>query len=83
MINAFSCGMTYEALVHALGCETLRTTRELLDVATQYATGEEVLQANFSSKAKAVAHLSSGDGDDDPASSHVMLRQAKQGLKAP
>jgi hypothetical protein len=40
--------MTCEPLVHALGCETPRTMRELLDVATQYATGEEVIQANFS-----------------------------------
>jgi hypothetical protein len=35
--------MTCEALVHALGRETLRTMRKLLDVATQYATGEEVV----------------------------------------
>jgi hypothetical protein len=32
MINAF--GMTYEALIHALGHETPCMTRELLDVAT-------------------------------------------------
>jgi hypothetical protein len=51
-----------------LGHETKRTTRELLDVATQYATGEEAVQANFSAKAKAASHLSVGDGGDDPAS---------------
>ena len=43
MINAFICGMTYEALINALGHETPRTMRELLDIATQYATGEEVV----------------------------------------
>ena len=34
MINAFIYGMTCEALVHALGHETSRTLRELLDIAT-------------------------------------------------
>jgi hypothetical protein len=42
---------------------------ELLDVATQYATGEKVVQANFSGKAKAATHLSGGDGSDEPTSS--------------
>jgi hypothetical protein len=69
VINAFICGMTCKALVHALGRETLHTTRELLEVTTQYATSEKVVQANFSGKAKAPGHLSGGDGDDDPASS--------------
>jgi hypothetical protein len=35
--------MTCEALIHALGRETLCTTRELLDVTTKYATGEEAV----------------------------------------
>jgi hypothetical protein len=43
MINAFIYGMTYVALVHMLSCETPRTTRELLDVTTQYATSEEAV----------------------------------------
>jgi DeoR/GlpR family transcriptional regulator of sugar metabolism len=35
VINTFiCCGTTCEALVHVLGRETPRTTRELLDVAT-------------------------------------------------
>ena len=69
MINAFTCRMTYEALVHALSHETPRTMRELLDVATKYATTEEAVQANFSSKAKATGHLSGRDGGDYPSSS--------------
>jgi hypothetical protein len=44
-------------------------TRELLDVTTQYTTGEEAVHANFSGKAKATSHLSGGDNTDDPASS--------------
>jgi hypothetical protein len=43
--------------------------QELLDVATQYATSEEAVQANFSGKAKAADHLSGGDGANDPTSS--------------
>ena len=61
--------MTCEALIHTLSRETPRTIRELLDITTQYATGEEVVQANFSGKAKAITHLNSRDDDDDPTSS--------------
>jgi hypothetical protein len=69
VINTFICGMTYEALIHMLGCETPHMTQELLDIATQYATIEEVVQVNFNGKVKATGHLSGGDGDDNPASS--------------
>jgi hypothetical protein len=53
VINAFIYRMTRKVLIHALGRETSRTTWELLDIATQYATG----------------HLSGGDGPDNPTSS--------------
>ena len=42
---------------------------ELLDAATQYATSEEAVQANFCGKGMVADHLSGGDGVDDPASS--------------
>jgi hypothetical protein len=42
--------------------------QEFLDITTQYATGEVVVQGNFNGKAKAAGHLSGGDGDNDPAS---------------
>jgi hypothetical protein len=61
--------MTYEVLIHALGCETPRTTWELLDVTTQYANDMEVVQGNFGGIVKATGHLSGGDGADNPASS--------------
>jgi hypothetical protein len=35
--------------------------RELLDITTKCAMGEEAVQANFSGKAKAIAHLNGGD----------------------
>jgi hypothetical protein len=69
VINAFIYGTTCEALVPVLSRETPRMTWELLDIATQYATGEEAIQTNFSDKAKATSHLNGGDGGDDPASS--------------
>jgi hypothetical protein len=52
-----------------LGCKNSHTTWELLDIATQYAIGEEVVQANFSGKAKVAGHFSRGDDGDNPASS--------------
>ena len=67
VINGFICGMTCKALVHMLGHEIPCMMWELLDVTTKYAIGEEVIQANFSSKAKAVGHLSHGDSSDDLA----------------
>ena len=69
MINAFICGTTCKALIHALGYETPHMMWEILNITTQYATGEVVIRANFSGKAKATGHLSGGDGDDDPTSS--------------
>jgi hypothetical protein len=43
VFNAFICGMTCEALIHALGRETQCTMWELLDVTTQYAISEEAV----------------------------------------
>jgi hypothetical protein len=40
-------GITYKELVHELGCKGPHTTRELLDIATNFASGEEVVGAIF------------------------------------
>jgi hypothetical protein len=69
VINTFICSTTYEVLVQVLGRETMCMTWELLDVATQYTTSKEAIQANFSAKVKAAGHLSGGDSGDDPAMS--------------
>lgn len=47
--------MTYKSLVHKLGCQKPRTTRELLDIATNHTFGEEALgiRARQSSRARA------------------------------
>ena len=48
IISAFLSRTTYESLIHKLGCLKPRTTRDLLDVATNHASGEEVVGAIFS-----------------------------------
>ena len=39
---------TYESLIHKLGCLQPHTTHDLLDVATNHASSEEVVGAVFS-----------------------------------
>ena len=39
--------MTCESLVHKLGRKGPRTTKELLDIATSHASGEEAVEAIF------------------------------------
>ena len=40
--------MNCESLIHKLGCLKPRTTRDLLDVATNHASGEEAVGVVFS-----------------------------------
>jgi hypothetical protein len=40
-ISAFQNGTTCTSLIHGLGCRMPRTTRELLDIASNHADGEE------------------------------------------
>ena len=47
VISAFLSRMTYESLIHKLGCLKPHTTHDLLDVATNHASGEEVVGAVF------------------------------------
>ena len=47
MIGAFLSGTTCESLVHKLGRRSPRTTKELLDIATSHASGEEAVGAIF------------------------------------
>ena len=46
-VGAFLSGMTYESLIHKLGCLKPHTTRDVLDVATNHASSEEVVRAVF------------------------------------
>ena len=47
MIGAFLSGTTCESLVHKLGHRGPRTTKELLDITTSHASGEEAVGAIF------------------------------------
>jgi len=47
VISVFLFGTTYRSLVHKLGCVKPRTTRDLLDIATNHAFGKEVVRAVF------------------------------------
>jgi hypothetical protein len=46
-ISAFQNGTTCTSLIHRLGCRTPRTTRELLDIASNHANGEEAVAATL------------------------------------
>ena len=47
VISAFLTGTSCKTLVHKLGCQKPRTTRELLDIATNHASSEEAVGAVF------------------------------------
>jgi hypothetical protein len=47
VISAFWHGTTCHTLVHELGREQPRTTKELLDIVTRHASGEEAVGAAF------------------------------------
>ena len=47
VISAFLSGTTCESLIHKLGCLKPHTTRDLLDIATNHASGEETVGAVF------------------------------------
>jgi hypothetical protein len=63
VIGAFLFGTTCESLVHKLGCKSLRTTKELLDIATSHVLGEEAVGVIFDrAKGKAKHDESTGEG---------------------
>ena len=63
VIGAFLSGMTYESLVHKLGRKGPQTTKELLDIATSHALGEEAVEAIFDRlEGKARRDEGAGDG---------------------
>ena len=47
VINTFLFGTTCEFLIHKLGCLKPQTTHDLLDIAMNHASGEEVVRAVF------------------------------------
>ena len=65
VIGAFLLGTTCESLVHKLGCKGPRTTKELLNIATSQASGEEVVGAIFDCSRGKVKR--DGDADEGPS----------------
>ena len=67
VIRAFLAGTSYRTLVHELGCMGPRTTEELLDIATNFASGEEAVGAIFDrSKGKVKWEDEAVEGPSNP-----------------
>ena len=71
VIGAFLSGTTYECLVHKLGCKGPQTTKELLDIATSHALGEEEVGAIFD-------HLEGKARRDEGTSNRSVKRKNKK-----
>jgi hypothetical protein len=66
VIAAFLTRTTWESLVHKLGRKSPRTTKELLDIAMNHATNEEVVEMIFDrAKGKVKRDESAGEGDSN------------------
>ena len=66
VIGAFLSGTTYESLVHKLGRKGPCTTKELLDIMTSHASGEEAVGAIFDrSRGKAKWDEDANEGPSD------------------
>jgi len=69
VIGAFIAGTTRKELVHELGRKTPTSTSQLLDIATNFASGEEAVGAIFSdgaAKRKQKAETTKASGSCDP-----------------
>jgi len=69
VIGAFIAGTTCKELVHELGHKTPMSTSQLLDIATNFASGEEAVGAIFSDctgKRKQKAEATEASGSCDP-----------------
>lgn len=60
---------TYKRLVHTLHQRAPHTMRKLLDIAMDYAIGEETIDANFNERGKASAQSWKPEDDNDDGSS--------------
>ena len=77
VISAFLSGTTCESLIHKLGCLKPCTTRDLLDVAMNHASGEEAVRVVFNrgqDKGKAKRE----DQDEGPSSQRYKKNKKEQ-----
>ena len=67
-VNAFTTGTSCRTLVHKLGRKGPQTIKELLDIATKHATGEEAVGAVYGcAKGKAKWDEAAGEGGSRPS----------------
>ena len=79
VIGAFLSGTTYESLVHKLGCRGPWTTKELLDIATSHASGEEAVRAIFErSDGKARQDEGTGEGASNCSAKRKNKKQRRE-----
>jgi hypothetical protein len=75
VIEAFLLGTTCESLIHKLGHKRPRTTKELLDITTSHASGDEAVRAIFDrSRCKAKRDEDASEG----TSNRSKKRKGKQ-----
>jgi hypothetical protein len=65
VIGAFTWGSTDKTLVHKLGRKTPRTIKELFDIATGHASGEDVERAIVGQRKWRTKHDRGSDEDVD------------------
>ena len=71
--------MTYESLVHKLGCKGPQTTKELLGVATSHASGEEAVGAIFDRlEGKARQDEGTGEGTSNRSAKRKNKKQRRE-----
>ena len=75
VISAFLSRTSCKTLVHKLGCQKPRTTRELLDIATNHASGEEAVGAVFVREQPATK--AKRDISDGPSAGHEGRKNKK------
>jgi hypothetical protein len=63
-------------LVYELSCEKPKTTKELLDIATRYASGEEAVKATFT-----LVYSGMATGGGRAAPTNTTIRSTKKGTK--
>jgi hypothetical protein len=78
VIEAFFIGTTCKELVHELGRKGPHTTRELLDIATNFASGEEAVGAIFHDTKGKEKRQENADEGGSSRNSKKKKKKAKQ-----
>jgi hypothetical protein len=78
VVSAFWDGTTCHSLVHELGRKQPKTTKGLLNIPTQHASGEEAVGAAFT---LAETSMTASSGRVTPPSPSITIRGTKKGSK--